>query len=182
MLGVTLYPLNELRSINADIYNEALKKYAGREKLLQDKVPFLDCLWSDVVHLSPVHPTRVVEAYQELGYKLTSICYQIDAGTLDANKTVIYWYKYLDFRDRQKPDNFERFSVDKLTSISELPQVTKKYYQSMFEKGERPLQYVGVPHILYKGSINIFKAPIVTGSQPVTSWKSRQLNRRENPD
>jgi SAM-dependent methyltransferase len=161
MYGTILYPLNVLKTTQPSLYDAAVKKYEGREKLLQDVIPYLDCLWNDVIHLSPVHPSQITQAYRELGQDRGLRSYQIDAGSLDASKAVIYWYKYLDFRDKHKPDNYDRFSVDKLSGTTTLPQVTKEYYRSMFKRGERPLPFVGVPHVLYQGSINISGLEIV---------------------
>lgn len=163
MCGTTLYPLNALKITHPNIYVEAARKYDGRESLLRDKVPFLECLWNDVIHLSPVHPAQIAEVYRELGQEFASKWYQIDAEALDMSRAIIYWYKYLDFRDKHKPGNFGPFSLDDLTGISELPQITKEYYRSMFKKQQQPLPFVGVPHVLYQGSIDISAAQIVDG-------------------
>lgn len=55
MVGSKLIPLNKLKNIYPDIYKEHVKKYVGREKLLTKNIPLLDCLWNDVLHLSPIN-------------------------------------------------------------------------------------------------------------------------------
>src|SRR3954469_11560600 len=59
--GTILYPLNQLAGVAPDLYQQQRAKYHGREALMEQRVPQLDCLWNDVLHLSPVHPARLAE-------------------------------------------------------------------------------------------------------------------------
>ena len=67
MEGDTLYPLNSLRSKFPNLYDAQAKKYEGREELMQRKIPILNCLWNDVIHLAPVHPKHVFENIRAAG-------------------------------------------------------------------------------------------------------------------
>ena len=59
--GTVLYPLNDLKEIAPDLYQEHGAKYCGREEIRSQRIGPLNCLWNDVLHLSPVHPQRVAE-------------------------------------------------------------------------------------------------------------------------
>jgi hypothetical protein len=64
MRSETLYPLNALRRTYPDVYERERKKYAGREAVLGFRIPILDVLWNDTLHLSPVHPHFVARAWR----------------------------------------------------------------------------------------------------------------------
>jgi len=51
-----------------EIYQQAISKYEGREELLKLVIPTLNCLWNDVVFLSPLHPHKHYEAYSKIGF------------------------------------------------------------------------------------------------------------------
>ena len=56
MQGDFLSPLNQLKDIYPEAYAEAVKKYEGREFLMNVGIPTLDCLWNDFLFLTAVHP------------------------------------------------------------------------------------------------------------------------------
>ena len=63
--GQYLMPLTQLKKNHPEIYQEHLKKYEGRESLLKFKIPKLNCLWNDVIHLTAVQPKKLDEAFRE---------------------------------------------------------------------------------------------------------------------
>lgn len=65
--GDTLFPLNTLKEKYPDLYKKEASKYVGREQIMQDVLPILNCLWNDVLHFSAVHPSLVKEALFESG-------------------------------------------------------------------------------------------------------------------
>ena len=67
MHGATLYPLNTLRSVNEGRYTLEARKYSRREEVRRERIPRLGCLWNDVVHCLPMHPSRVYQALVECG-------------------------------------------------------------------------------------------------------------------
>jgi hypothetical protein len=67
MRGNTLHPLNQLKKVSPDIYAQKVKKYEGRLEILERKIPALDCLWNDVLHLTAVHPTVLNAAFESVG-------------------------------------------------------------------------------------------------------------------
>ncbi len=69
MIGDTLYPLNILKHTHPDLYTKKVSKYIGREKVMDQIIPILDCLWNDVLHFTAVHPKDVKDALIKAGSK-----------------------------------------------------------------------------------------------------------------
>src|SRR5699024_2783222 len=98
MIGKKLVPLNKLKTKQAELYNEYAKKYYDhpeREKLLERRIPKLNCLWNDVNHFLPLNPTRIYNALKELGVNVKSgiSFYKIPILNLKHNKNAIYLYR-----------------------------------------------------------------------------------------
>lgn len=157
MRGDVLFPLNALKNIYPDLYELKAQKYVGREQIMLEKLPSLDCLWNDVLHLSAVHPSLLRQAYEEAGgmgvFDLD--VFEIDPHLLDPKDTIVYLYKHTDIRGNFLPENFAAYDPDGLDQYSVVPQETKDYYKEMISHGKEPMLFHRVPHILYKGSINI---------------------------
>ncbi|MES2436840.1 MAG: hypothetical protein V4519_02420 [Patescibacteria group bacterium] len=156
MQGDTLYPLNILKDLHPDLYATEALKYTGRERVMQQQIPILNCLWNDVIHFSPIHPWIIKQALIDAGRtkSFTTSFFEIDPHLLTPENTIVYLHKHTDKTHKMTEENFAKFDPDNVGQYAELPQVTKDYYKEMYGKGERPLLFVGVPHILYKGSIN----------------------------
>lgn len=154
--GDTLIPLNDLKDIYPEVYADAVKKYVGREDILEHRLPILGCLWNDVIHLTAVPPSRVKEAMFEAGRtKPFEVEYfEIDPHLLDREKTIVYLYKGDTVEEKLKPENYTTFDPDSLEQYSRIPEATKAYYRDVYSRGINPLHYHRVPHILYKGTIN----------------------------
>jgi len=58
-IGSRLYPLNRFKDKLPAIYENAIKKYEGREWLMAAMLPILGCLWNDVLHFSLMHPGEI---------------------------------------------------------------------------------------------------------------------------
>ncbi len=160
MKGDVLYPLNVLKNIDTDIYAAAASKYEGREKLMEYVIPDLNCLWNDVIHLSAVHPSEIKKALTEAGRKkiFSRQYFEIDPHLLDPQNTVVYLYKNSNVLKKTMEGNYEKFDPDTLKKHSVIPQETKEYYKQSLSEGKNPLLYHRIPHILYKGTIDISKA------------------------
>jgi hypothetical protein len=163
--GHILYPLNQLKNLYPFLYVTKAAKYQNREAVMQARLPLLDCLWNDVLHFSPVHPSKVQEALAEAGFerKLRRY-YEVDplAKGFNATNAVIFLHQ------RLKPENFQlqeadfrAFHAEELSSLGEFPTATLAYYREMFEQGKRPLVYLYVPHILYLGSLDIRDVKVI---------------------
>ena len=65
--GGVLYPLSALRTRFPDLYEFERAKYAGRELLFELRIPLLDVLWNEALHLSPFHPSQLAAAWRDAG-------------------------------------------------------------------------------------------------------------------
>jgi hypothetical protein len=75
------------------------RKYAGREHVLDVRVPLLDCLWNDVLHFT-VHPADVVELAAVGLEPLRRTFLEIDPFNLDPDRTVIFVNRRASIEDR----------------------------------------------------------------------------------
>ena len=141
--------------------NKNLEKYEGREEILERKIPLLDCLWNDVVQFLPLHPQKVFKLQKELGlitivppYKF----YEIDASNLDPQKAVVF------FKTAPGEENVQIKWLGEVdfASLREIPEATMAYYKTLVGTGALPFNYQFVPHIVYKGTIDISETNIIT--------------------
>jgi hypothetical protein len=161
MIGNKIIPLNQMQTIMPRIRAINLEKYQGREEILERKIPLLDCLWNDVVQFLPTHPRKVFELQRDLGlipkvppYKF----YEINTDSLDPDKLVIF------FKTAPGEENTEvrwLHDVD-LSSLQTVPKATLEYYKSLIGTGELPFNYQFIPHVLYKGTVDITNVNIIT--------------------
>ena len=164
MKGDTLFPLNKLKDIFPELYTKAVDKYNGREHVTRQKIPFLDCLWNDVLHFSAVHPLEIKKALIAAGHKadFDFKCYEIDPHSLDKAKTIVYLHKQEFMRDKMNPNNFTQYDHGLVGNYSFLPDLTKDYYREMIKEGKEPLLFHGVVHILFKGQLNVDNLNIIS--------------------
>ena len=163
MFGETIYPLNTLKKIRPGIFQQAVQKYAGREHLLIRQIPYLDCLWNDVVFMAAVNPIIVNEKFASVGYAQMHFSYfKIDYTTLDKSALLVYTatsYK------RGVLENYTEFDSEKMSEYSLFPDYAYEYYLQMWQMGtprNKIMPYSLIPHILYKGTIDITGTEIVT--------------------
>lgn len=103
LFGTRLFPLNELNLVNPQAYENEIKKYSGREHLLQKKIPILDCLWNDVLHLSPINPQVILDTWRKEGLgrylnsKASIVVFKIPTDLLSDSKTVYFQYSNLEY-------------------------------------------------------------------------------------
>jgi len=152
MQGTILYPLNEMRAVLPGLYAHQAKKYEGREEVQATVIPGLGT-WGDVIHLSPIHPKKVIAAMQACGAPADFgwRAFQIDASTLDQSNMVLMatlknkagYHKY-----------FLPFTEENYRQNCDVSEITKQHYREAAANGEQPLTYAGAPHALYKGSID----------------------------
>jgi hypothetical protein len=163
MEGGTLFPLNMLKEKYPELYAKQMSKYEGREHVTKQFIPGLECLWNDVLHLSAVHPQDIKQSLIEAGmpdYEMRY--YQIDPLLLEPEKTTVYLYAHKVKEDNMKPENFAEYVPSEINKYSVLSQETQDYYKEMYGNHQRPLLFVRIPHILYKGTIDVSLAPIIT--------------------
>lgn len=88
-----------------------------------------------------------------------NIITKIDPSTLDQDKLAVYRFT----PGAVVANDFTSYRSVDLPGYNTLPQATVDYFHELYQRGaERiPLFYRYVPHILYKGSIDISKCEII---------------------
>jgi hypothetical protein len=163
MQGNILYPLNALKEINSKLYNFQASKYKGREFVMEQKVPGLDCIWNDVIFISAINPQEMADYIQkEYSVSMKGQKYFIiDPEILDKEKTTVYLFDQKIEKEKFDESNWCDFEEKDIEKYSQLNQRMKDYHKSKFDNGEQPLLWAFTPHILYKGKIDISNCKIL---------------------
>jgi hypothetical protein len=166
MEGNMLHPLTTLKKTHPHLYIRKAEKYKDRPEIMENFIPTLECMWNDVFHFSPIDPKELKAALVEAGRSPQEMkFYQIDPKLLDTKLTTIYLYRdsTKDYNgDRMNSDNFSKYNPNVLGEHATIPEGTKAYYKKMYSKGKKPLLFLGIPHILHKGSLDISDLPVIT--------------------
>jgi hypothetical protein len=154
--GDELLPLNLLHDRHPEIYRQHRRRYDGREWVLDQRVPPLNCTWGDVVFFSPVDSTLIFEALHESG-RTTGIpdSWTMDAGLLDPASTCIRLMRMSRTGPEAKPadaDDFLPYTTGTLRAVS---RVTHAALERLRQLGpdEPLLPWVDVPHVLHRGPV-----------------------------
>jgi hypothetical protein len=162
MFGTILYPLNVLKETHPEVYTEHAKKYEGREQLLTATVPPLDCLWNDVLHFTAVAPHELKANLAKAGITTEPTAwYKVPVTLVEGKNSIAFLYR----RDLGVMPNFkeyEPFDASRMDIYRKVPDETIEYYKEQNAKGKRPLLFHLVPHILYKGTIDITGFDIIS--------------------
>ena len=162
--GHILYPLNQLKEKLPEVYQKEVAKYAGREHVMQMKIPFLNCLWNDTLHFSAVNPREAKKALDDAGYDRAMVIsyYQVEPELLDPRDTVVYLNEPSEDNDRMREENFVHYRPDEVDRFAYIPEATKKYYREKISEGKSPLMYHQIPHILYRGTLDVSNLPKIS--------------------
>lgn len=139
------------------MFEKEASKYAGREQIMQQKIPILDSLWNDALHFCAVHPSQIKKALLESGCttEFDLEFFEVDPNLLNPENTVVYLYGHNKEDDKFKEENFAKYNPNDIARYSVMPDETKEYYRKTFEQNQNPLLFHRVPHILFKGSLDI---------------------------
>ena len=161
MLGDILYPLNDLKHVDLELYRYQLAKYDDhprRKQLPKRIIPKLGCLWNDVLHFSPVHPYLIYRAWLELGRTLDdALFYRVPVERVAPHPAVIY-----DSSGKRSGDDVSLpessvtwFDESTFTELKKLPQTTLEWYAELNRRGRVGAFFVGIPHVLVRGAIEV---------------------------
>ena len=162
MRGDTLLPLNMLRDVAPELYALQQAKYTGREGIQHRRIPELDCAWADCVQSSTVHPEGIRDAILKTGHpwpKAGRRFLVIDPARAKFNErnTVIYLAAdtgpTTDFVT-PKPDVVS-YDPALLAKHTHVKTGTLDYLCEMRAANQRPLLFVGIPHVLHRGPISL---------------------------
>lgn len=163
MVGTILHPLTTLKEEYPEVYAAHMLKYRGREHVMDFFIPPLRCHWNDVVHLSPVEPAELIQALRDAGMEnKTFAFYKIDTRSLVTANLVVYLFTNLYQSAQPDASEFVSFHEELTPELSRVNEATKEYFRKRIADGTLPLFFAGIPHVLYKGSIDVSAAQIVS--------------------
>jgi hypothetical protein len=165
--GSVLYPLNQLRDVYPDLYESRRQSYATREDIAALRIPPLgNCLWNDVLHLTPVHPQALKAALGLSGHSLPeewSRWFEVDAALLPPAATVVYenrlpplWSGHFDVEDASSIIGSEcvAFEPCRLAEYAGIREPTSSYFARV-QPGEPIMYFLSAVHVFYKGTIDL---------------------------
>jgi len=160
--GTTLYPLNRLRDLHPDIYDREIAKYQDhpdRILLPQTRLPVLDCLWNDVVHTAPIHPHLL---YREWVARGANVDPHRTFFRIPIERVAEHEIGWMTGRDVQRLD------VPTYAELTDVPEATCRWYDRLAARGRHGADFVGVPHVLIKGEIDVAGLDIIRwGDEPL---------------
>lgn len=163
VVGGFLYPLNTLKKRSPNQYALHAAKYDWRKEVMERRIPVLNCLWNDVIHLTPISPLQIQAALKKAGYRgpFPTKWFVIEAEMLPKGKTVLFLDLHRDF----SREDFLPYTPHNLEQHTHFPEKTLAYFRRMVAQGKAPLRFAGLPHVLYKGNLSIKKMRVVTLSE-----------------
>jgi hypothetical protein len=155
VVGDKLLPLAILRVEYPEVYAKAMEKYEGREEVSQNFIPPLECLWEDVIFLSPVHPQVLHGVLVSCGHRglIGKEAYVIDPRSLRPDWLVIY-----DYADG---GSYSFYDGEDYLRYGRISDVTRNHYRNAAEAGKRPFLFHGITHVMYRGEICVDGLPVV---------------------
>ncbi len=167
--GDTIYPLSTLETEKPSIYKQQMKKYEGREKQPLIRIDCLDCQWRDCINFSALNPLKIFQMEELLGipgYKRGE-----DVEILKFNIKDFKDFDFCLYDDNKNPKKTGAYKKIKPGSYKEqefVPTETAKYFAESKEKGELPLLFSNVNHILVKGNVPLEWAEVIQFKATVT--------------
>ena len=162
MWGDKLIPLNSLKSMNPSLYEEHVKKYKGREKLLLKEISLLNCLWNDVIHLSPINPQIILNFFKdhdlvsENRLNASIEVYKIPVKKLKEERTICFQsFNFSPKNFDPSKNKFWKFEHQNYQELNDVSDEQKKVWKSDHQNGRELLWYSHTMHILTKDSIEI---------------------------
>lgn len=159
MTGEVLYPLSELQKIDPALYNVHAAKYEGREHLMEERIPLLEnCLWNEVIFLAAVHPAHFRRAFESVGFEYPRPfrAFEFDVAYLDHSRMAVIMTM-----EMNRPRTYEPFDPTRFKEYEVIPQKTLDYWKQERNAHKRPFHWMHVPHILYRGSLDVSSIPRV---------------------
>jgi hypothetical protein len=157
--GTSLMPLNSM-SKESDLYKSHAKKYEGREHLMDEYIPKLNCKWNDVVQFSALDPQIIVNElvkHQE-NLKLIRLNYfKVHVKNIVAKyDTVVLDRKF--FRDkgdfRIDESEVQYLNEENYQELTKVPSETINYWKRVKDDGGKFLWFPFIAHIMVKGLID----------------------------
>lgn len=158
-MGNKLYPLNSLKNRLPEVYAKEVKKYEGREWLLNVTIPGLNALWNDVLHFSLMHPALIYRTLSRIGFehhKIRREWFVVPLRDVVGAHAALYKNTRKDRSSREYPESeFEPVSAVRVRELSSMPERNLVYYNECFAQKTYPLLWGFAPHVLLRGELDI---------------------------
>ena len=158
-VGARLYPLNRLKDSLPAVYENAIKKYEGREWLMGVTLPTLGCLWNDVLHFSLMHPAVIYKHLLDVGIdysKRELLWFEVPLADALAHPNVLYKNSRQDRSSREFPESdFEPVTAERVSELCGMPERNLRYYKECAEQKTHPLLWGYAPHVLVNGELDV---------------------------
>ena len=161
MVGTKLVPLSTLQQSAPDLAEKHASKYRNRDwfqkrgGVAKIRIPCLSCTLADVVHLFAVPPALIQERQKLLGGPPLQF-FEIESDVLDTNCLCVY------YRNDKKTGEpiYEPFHPS--LPLDKIEEEFEEWFREEIARGNPRRILVGVPHIYYKGEIDISDCPVVS--------------------
>lgn len=159
MQGELLIPLNQMDKED-ELYRQYSKKYIGREDLIKQSFPLLNCLWNDVVQFSALDPRIIIEELRKHNPELTlsrKSFYKFEVADLAGQYEGIVFDRDLSRVDKSfevLPHEVRALEVDSYKELEAVPSRTIKYWKKVKEEGGVFLMFPFITHIMIKGPVD----------------------------
>ena len=161
MRGDTLLPLNRLRDVYPDLYARERAKYDGRELLLELRIPILDVLWNDALHLAPIHPALLAAAWRAAG--LSSPAWERDFFGIPVDRIAsgrAVWFASGVLVDgRIDPADVTAFDAATYRELRDPPPTYHDHLRR--NDGRPPRPFAHVPHVLVAAPVDVTGVAVV---------------------
>jgi hypothetical protein len=161
MDGNILYPLNELKERNPDLYLAHQKHHEFQPRVLEGSIPKLGCFWDDVLHFTALSPTQIMATLQKLGYTIKPKYYEIDAGKLSLDKTIVFTNRPREEGAPIKVTDFIPFIPGEVGKLAYIPEEASAQERKHIPTADEFLLNYRAPYILYKGSLSVEGTKII---------------------
>lgn len=157
-VGTCLIPLNSMDK-NSSLYKSHADKYIGRESLMLELIPKLNCRWNDVVQFSSLDPQIIYNKLKEIQTDLSVKPFSYFKIPID---NILQNHEAAIFRRKSNKvkgdfslsdDEVELIHLDNYKELTEVPEATIVYWENIKQTGGNPLWFPYVPHIFVKGII-----------------------------
>lgn len=174
MRGDVLHPLSALRARFPDLYEKERAKYRGREILFELRIPILDVLWNDALHLSPLHPRPLATAWRDAGLP-SSVWdrdfFEIPVERIASAQAVWFASGALDEQVEQHPpslpvDQVSQFDSTAYRAIRRPPARYVEYLNDRRTSARPPRPFAYLPHVLVAAPIDVRKLDVVRAVVP----------------
>jgi len=143
---------------NSDLFKNHARKYIGRESLMNEVIPTLNCKWNDVVQFSALDPQIIVDELNKIQTDLklmrpTYFKVHIDDIVGKYEAVIFQRLGGKDKGDFGIADHEVSVLTKSYQELRAVPEQTIQYWLRAKENNDKLLWFPFVPHILIKGVI-----------------------------